>query len=132
MLPRKTPSAASPSPISSGWWWLRSRRGPLRVLTRFGTFGRSRDFRFFRATERSSASRAGLLLAVALAVARDLRGEDAERGRAAEPEHRSQHVQELQPVVESRRDRRQVGASTFKARSGSAQRAGTDRASAGS
>src|SRR5919106_6269414 len=70
MLPRKTPSAASPSPISSGWWWLRGRRGPLRVLTRFGTFGRSRVLRFFRATERSSPRPGRLLPALAGAVRR--------------------------------------------------------------
>src|SRR5215210_8593490 len=62
MLPRKIPTAARPRPISSGWWWLRGRRGPLRVLTRLGTLGRSRDLRFFRATGPSSARSAGLLL----------------------------------------------------------------------
>src|SRR3954468_3711653 len=42
MLARKTPSATSPSPQSSGWWRLR-RCGAflVRFLTRDGVFGRS-------------------------------------------------------------------------------------------
>src|SRR5215213_7293558 len=79
MLARKTPSAARPSPMSSGWWWLRGRRGPLRVLTRLGTLGRSLDLRFFRATGRSSAGPRGLLLS--LALDRRVRREDRARRR---------------------------------------------------
>src|SRR5215210_9417156 len=38
------PSAASPRPISSGWWWLRSFAPPRRRFTRDGTLGLSVRF----------------------------------------------------------------------------------------
>src|SRR5439155_7712009 len=63
--PRKMPSAKSPSPTSSGWWWP---RGPLRFtrfifLTRAGVFGRSLVERRFRAMAATSPGRERFLLA---------------------------------------------------------------------
>src|SRR3989442_13092065 len=57
-LPRKTPRATSPSPISSGCWCPRCLRDlPLRFLIRAGVFGRSLAGRFLAATR--TVSRCG-------------------------------------------------------------------------
>src|SRR5688500_2089266 len=61
MLPRKTPSATRPRPVSSGWWCPRCLRARFDFRTRAGDFGRTIDLRFLRAMG-SGSPPAGRLL----------------------------------------------------------------------
>src|SRR5438093_12052093 len=64
---RKTPSPASPSPMSSGWWCAARARGFFavrRLFTRLGVFGDVLWGRFLRAMRRTSPRVPPLLLPV--------------------------------------------------------------------
>src|SRR6266487_3723488 len=100
-LPRKSPSATSPSPQSSGCCRLRGRTAGRRFLTRLGVLGRSLLLRFLRGMS-ARFRRAGAKPFLGGFLGRDLRLQESPRAVGGVAERRDEEPDPARLGYESR------------------------------